>query len=598
MDEQTLLAEQTLPGVAPTAAGRRRSPTERARRLRHHFVAALRRDLVALLVFLAVAILATYPMLADPRGSLLGGLGDNVQYVYIMGWMGQALTIGQSPFVDPRLNYPDDLLITATDVPYLHFLALAPVTLTLGPIFSYNLLVFAGYVLTGYITYLWVRQLTGSRAGGIVAGLALTLNPQRVIRSLGHPQMIPTYTLVLFFWALHQVVATERPRRRDLLLLAGATWLLGSSSQYLLVIGLLCGAFYALLLLIPRWSYLLRHGWAVSLAVISGSLAGAAPYLVNARDSAYKPYLFNDVRLWAADPLFFFQPWPLHPLWGAWVNHLRPNPLFGETAVYVGLVALALALVALLWRGSPHQRFKLAWVGTGLLAAVFALGMDLHLAGQPVNVEQPVYLPAYYLSQLPLVSSMRIWPRFAIVSALAVALLAGLGVALLCARFPRRATLIGAGLAVLVVIDLLPGITQASPLTTRPIDHWLAAQPGDFAVAFLPPSGIAGDHYNYLRMYGSLTHAKHLPAFNHPYHQSQAYAEYMDRTQGFPAAESIAKLRNFRVRYLILEHALFDPSYGNPPLAEVLATVRASPDLMIVAELEGMTVIAFTAGDE
>ncbi|UCD42955.1 MAG: hypothetical protein JSV69_04960, partial [Chloroflexota bacterium] len=70
-------------------------------------------------IFFLAGGLAMYPVLVDFNARLVGPLGDNVQYVYITGRVAEALRAGQSIFSDPQLNYPDGLLLAATDVPFL-----------------------------------------------------------------------------------------------------------------------------------------------------------------------------------------------------------------------------------------------------------------------------------------------------------------------------------------------------------------------------------------------------------------------------------------------------------------------------------------------
>lgn len=160
----------------------------------------LRRDTLPLLFFGSIALLAMSPVLASPRTHILGLPGDNLQYAYITGWVAQALRMGASPLVDPRLNYPDDLLLTGTDAPFLSVILAAPATWALGPVFGYNLIIFASHILTGYFTYLWLLALTGSRAGAIIAGLLFMLAPYRTIRSYGQLNLISTQAIPLFFW--------------------------------------------------------------------------------------------------------------------------------------------------------------------------------------------------------------------------------------------------------------------------------------------------------------------------------------------------------------------------------------------------------------
>ncbi len=170
--------------------------------------AIVRRDALVLVWYLLVSLYAVLPVASNPRNVILGGLGDNIHYVYIAGWSAQALLMGESPFIDPRLNYPDDLPLASNDSPYLSYLLVAPATLALGPVFGYNLAIFLSHVLSGYFTYLWARNLTGSRLAALFAGTAFMLTPFRMFRSLGHANLVATQMIPLFFWALDRCVRT------------------------------------------------------------------------------------------------------------------------------------------------------------------------------------------------------------------------------------------------------------------------------------------------------------------------------------------------------------------------------------------------------
>ena len=100
----------------------------------------IRRDGLALIIFTLGALLAVYPILLQPRSRILGWPGDNVQYVFMTGWTAKALQLKQSPLIDPQLNYPDTLVLSATDAPFLSMLGISPATILFGPTFGYNLI--------------------------------------------------------------------------------------------------------------------------------------------------------------------------------------------------------------------------------------------------------------------------------------------------------------------------------------------------------------------------------------------------------------------------------------------------------------------------
>ncbi len=546
------------------------------------------RHSLAVVAMCVLALLPLYAVLDHPRTRIIGWGGDNIQYAYMTGWFAQALVLGENPFVDPRLNYPDSLLLTATDAPWGSMLAVVPATLALGPTFGYNLVMYLGYALSGLLVYGWVYHLTRQRFAAFVAGCIFLLMPYRVVHSYGHPFLVSTQALVVFFWVLDYALQPPRPSWRKLVLLAAATFVVGITSQYYLLIAGVTGAAYTLLTLRRRLRDLLRYGWRWALAVIAGAVVASINYLLAWTETLYVPYNLQDTRGWSANPLDFVVPSRLHPLWGALVERWYPRPTWIEHTLYLGIVAIVLAFVALCWRGNKYRAHITVWFGTLITALVFALGTDLHVRvnGDPLQADTPFWLPAYYLAHVPFMDLMRVWSRFAVVAMLFVALLAGFGMSLLVQRFPRRRWLIGGVCLALVLVDMVPGRVESSALEPRPIDRWLAAQPGDFAAAFLP----AG-HDNYEAMFGSLFHGKHLPAFNHPQHLPESFKKFAAAGADFPAPTAIEALRRMDIRYLLVDRSFYDQP-GQSGWQATEARLRTIPGVSIVADVESYTVVA------
>jgi len=559
-------------------------------------------------LFLVAALLLMAPLLAHWQTHLYGEPGDNLIYVYMAGWMAHAPAHGQSPFFDPHLNYPDGFMLTATDVPYTHLLAASPLTALTGPISACNFVMLLSHFLSGYIPYLWIRRLTGSRCGGLIAGLAFMLTPYRMTH-LGHLNLISTQVLPLFFWALDSALwkiraPAGRLSARHLWMLAAAVFYVGSTSQYYLVISLMLGLIYSFLILWPLDNWRLRRGYlaALALAVAGGALLSALPYLALVRSGTFGHSVIADSRGFSASPFDFLRTSASHPLWGRELG-IRNS----EQTIYIGLAALILAFPALRHHRRPgngstaddesgtilDKRRQRAWVGVALAAAIFALGTDLHLSRQPLVPDHPLWLPAYYIGQLPFAGLMRVWARFGIVSILFVALLAGVGVSHLAAhlrgawRLPGLAACLG-----FVLLDLWPGLPAPHRIAPRPIDFWLQRQPGDFAVAFLPPprevKPVFGD------IYGSLQHHKRLPATAHPLHQPPAYRHFRQQADAFPEPRSIAALQRMGFRYLLLDTTRFDGGDG-PPWAGVQEKLRHLPMLRQVAQSGDVVILKFVS---
>jgi hypothetical protein len=98
------------------------------------------------------------------------------------------------------------------------------------------------------------------------------------------------------------------------------------------------------------------------------------------------------------------------------------------------------------------------------------------------------------LGQLPPYTLLRAWARMGFFVQLAVGLLAARGLALLIHRVVSASESRGAWLgpaitAAAVALVLVENVSvpfAMSPVAPRPVDTWLAAQPGDFAVMEYP----------------------------------------------------------------------------------------------------------------
>ncbi len=318
------------------------------------------------------------------------------------------------------------------------------------------------------------------------------------------------------------------------------------------------------------------------------------------RSGIYTPYDLDAVRMWSASPMNFIVPSRLHPLWGALIDYLRPETLWVEKTLYVGLVAAILALVAL----RAFDR-RIVWVGTALVAAVLALGTDLHTGNLPLQPENPFWLPAYYLNQLPVLGLMRVWARFGAVTILFVALLAGVGAACLVQRYNAwengvrknrdmanvalGRAMLAVALVTLVIIDLLPGRMESFTLKPRPIDTWLAQQTEPFAVGFVP---VIDDITNYRILFGTLFHGKQTFAFMHQAHIPPAFQDFNERSRGFPDSISAARLRELGVRYLLLEKPIFDGKRAFR-WSVVEQQLAQTPELYVITQVEDVVVVGF-----
>jgi len=555
------------------------------------------------LYFLAATVFMTWPAALHLADAVIGQLGDNMHFAWLMGWFDQAIfQQGRWPFFAPQLNYPEGWQLARSETTPLQAVMGLPFTWIGGPLLAYNVVTLLSFCLSGLTSYLWVRRLTGDRLASLLAGTLFAFLPFRIahFRS-GHLNILGTMWFPLFFMALFAALKRGQVDRRDIALGGISLGLISLTSQYYFYVTVvtagLVAAAYLLLFTRDRlrdrafWSSMLHMGAAAAPLVALAVL----PYLQLAAQDSLPDRPVEAVSLGSAGLSDFLLPSTDHFLWGGWVGEHFNREHWMEGTLYVGILAGGLGLLAVLF--SRHERpaeIRLL-VLLLLVGGLLAMGTHLYWNEQLVRVPLPaplaaamgqestaVPLPGYLLFQvLPFYAKMRTFKRAGALALLAFCTLAGLGAAWLLKRVGgRRRRALGAALLALALLDFYPGpFEEFTPVQPRPVDLWLAEQPGEGAVAEFPfELQEEQSHVFYSLTHGKLILGGFFNAFPPP-----QYRRIRPVMAGFPDAESAELLSELGVRYVVVNRDQY-PSYSI-----VDGSIQAL-GLIPVQEFEGETV--------
>ncbi|MFH1175812.1 MAG: discoidin domain-containing protein [Acidobacteriota bacterium] len=171
-----------------------------------------RRPLAALALFVALALLMTYP-LALRLGSSVTDRGDPLLNTWILAWdVKQILDGNASTFFEANIFYPHARTLAYSEHLFPQAsLALPVLVLSGNPILAYNFVLLVAFVFSGFGMYLLARHLTGSTAGAVVAGVIFAFSPF-MFSHLAHMQVIFAGGIPLTFLFLERFFAGERWR--------------------------------------------------------------------------------------------------------------------------------------------------------------------------------------------------------------------------------------------------------------------------------------------------------------------------------------------------------------------------------------------------
>ncbi|MEA4907844.1 MAG: hypothetical protein VB089_09490 [Anaerolineaceae bacterium] len=568
----------------------------------------------AILFFSALTVWMTWPLATRMQDWMVGQMGDNVYFVWMIGWMKKALfELHVNPFDVWFLNYPEGWNMAYTEITPIMLALALPFSFLGGATFAYNMAMMLSFVLSGLGMYLWVRYLTGRSDAALVAGTIFAFVPYHFAHFLiGHLNLSGTQWFPFYFLGLFQLLEGRDAAGWKQLawkpaVLAGVTLgLIALTSQYYVYMALIVSAFLVALdvLLLDRsrlknlgyWRNLVVMG-LVSLPLV---LVAIAPYVSLSQQGGLPDRNLGIVRLYSASPTDFLLPSTDHFLWGAWIGSHFNRDMWVEGTLYIGIVSLALGGIAWWQRKALNHSRTVVWLLWGaLFAMVLAMGTDLHWLGQPVELNLPAFLaerlhrdtlplilPGYVLFQyFPFYAKLRALMRFGVFVLVFSAAAAGLGAAWVLQRV-RPAWRLGAlvSLLALVCLDFYPGPYQEfTHVEPRPVDYWLAAQPGDGALIQFP--FIEGEDQE--QTYYTLVHGKpFVGGFFNAFPPAQ-YSRLKPIMEAFPDQQSIDLLPELGVEY-VLVHA------DQYPDLDALRQVLEANGIHYVDEMGGQMIFELT----
>jgi hypothetical protein len=434
------------------------------------------RPALALLVFVALAILHTWPLSNAPWRLSLNRNADAEVGEWTLSWIAHTLPRDPLHLFDGDIFAPERGTLTYGDPTLTPALLGAPVRWLGGsPVLTFNLVVIAGLVLTAWSAWFVTWKWTGSFGAALVTGALAAFNVHLLTR-LPHVVAVNAWGLPLAFYFTDRLVTA--PTRRDAVWLALTTAAIAADSIYWLA---LAGVIVAVTGLSGGWR---RRSLA---AIAAGGLGGLIlvapvllPYLGLARAGITRP--LSSAAQFSATPLgYLVTRGPLHAWWSA--------PLFDGNTVNVlfpGVVALALTAVSLAAAirqpGASRRRGR-------LLVVVAGVGFLLSL-GPSTAIYRWLYV------WWPPLRGLRVAARFGFLVLLVVALAAGLGTAWLERRLSsmRARVALVATLLVLVTAEAWQGPVVTQPFTGVPRIYTLLNNPPApvllVEVPFYPPDAV------------------------------------------------------------------------------------------------------------
>ncbi len=562
---------------------------------------------VVVLLFLALTMLFTRPLLKGPGDRVLAHYADNLLNIYILAWTTHSLATKPLRLFDATIFYPEKDTLAYSDYQFANGLMSWPFSAATGnPVLAHNAVVMLSFVLGGLGAFFLVLHLTGSALAGVGGGIIFAFASFK-LANIGQVQSLSTEFIPFAFLFLHLFTEKRKPAYALLFGLCAAltfwsAWLYGFFLAFAVLVFLVVLAVMkrheisaALRRRAPpekrraliRYVLLFAAGVVVVAVLV---LPFAIPYLkVQARHSDFQRDI-KTVKELSPDVKEFLGANLYSKAWGrATASFTTP---VANGMLFPNLIPLILGVAGIVFLaryGRFKERFALAFYTVlAVVSAVMCLGVTLNFFGNKTGLPMPYQL-LYYL--FPGFKAIRTPARMFVLVLLSLAVLGGFGIKMLHDKVAGRvngatAIVLTVFVLALLALELMPASLPTTKVQTGSqvpaVYRWLGSREGDAANVTLPLAQYK-PHYkrginNELswlllepwRTYYNVYDFK--PTVNgYSGYVPPSYYAAVKATRDFPSDEALLFLEKEKVKYLVVS----SKSYSGDQFATLMQMVSA-----------------------
>ena len=490
----------------------------------------------ALALFIALAVLHTWPLAEAPGVWSRNDAPDYVLHEWIMAWVPHQLVTDPLHLFDANIFHPDRYTLAYSDHLLLQSLLGAPLAWSgASPVLVHNLVLIAGFALTGWATALVVAAWTGSRTAGVLSGSVMAFNSFTLTR-LAQMQDLHLEFFAPALFALDRLLFTTSTR--DALKLAGWFILQALTGTYVM----LFTAISLVVATLSRATEFLGRRFVpfAARAVLAAAVATAVlspvliPYVIVSREAGLTRSLAETAVYSAEFTDYLAAAGRLHFDW--WSRRYWQGD-----GLFPGMTPILLALVALITGVAFKDRRARMVLAIGVVAFALSFGTSF-----------PLYRWLYAV--FPPLTMIRGIVRFGHFVVAAFAIVAGFGLAYLMGRLRGR---LGLLLGVLMIAAANIEAARAPFTYTRfegfsKLYELLRTTGDDTVVVAFPFHPTSSFHLNTPLMLASTTFWKPIVNGYSGFKPPSLYVN-VEALRDFPDERSLARLRALGVTHVVVD---------------------------------------------
>jgi hypothetical protein len=401
---------------------------------------------------------------------LVGGGGDPLGFIWFLAWLPHALQAGHSPFFTTALMAPQGANLLDSTAIALPSLLLWPITSTLGPVTSYDVLATLAVSLSAFAAYAALRRVTPHRSSAWIGGLLYGFGGYMTGQATAHVNLMIVVFPPLAAMLLDDARRAPRPWGTGLALGICAAAQIFIDEELLATTAIMAALALALLAWRerPAREMVLRYARALGAAAIAFAVVAGPALAYQLLGPQHVSGVIVSSGRYVNDLEGFVIPNSIQWLSSAGSRRLTDgfSGFDGEFGSYLGV-----PLICLLAWAAWRVRSRAVPAGAMLIcAAIFSLGPHLRVGGADTGIFLPWVLP----NHLPLLQNA-IPARFNVFIWLAAAALLVLLIDDLRARPLLGRPVLGLAICAIALVPILPTLAPSELVRVPPVVAGAAA---------------------------------------------------------------------------------------------------------------------------
>ena len=355
-------------------------------------------------VYILIAVLYINPFSHNFHATMFCSGGDSLVMAWFIYWWPYAIIHGLNPFITHYVWSPSGANLTwATSIPTLSLLT-APLTMMLGPIFSWNLLSLLAAPLNAFCAFLLLRYLYKSNAAAFLGGYVFGFSSYVMGQLTSHANLFFVCLIPLAILLFVMRTKNDINRYFFIVIMALIIFLEAGISTEVLATATLLGFISIIVFFVFCRSFrknIFISSLDLSLSYISATIL-MAPFLYFLIKGFHGvPKIINSPTVFSSDLLNYAIPTPITRIGRSIFSNVasRFTGNYSEEGAYIGLPLLLLAAFSFKDYIAERKRTGLALLTIFIVIIIFSLGPQLHVNG----VNTHTRLPWTFFSHVPLI---------------------------------------------------------------------------------------------------------------------------------------------------------------------------------------------------